>query len=624
VSEYDIGKIKNDSEGDVHYGDINNFNVYPSAKEPLAQVVTIDSAPLPATHFVGRETELSYIREQIAQNAKLMLVNGLGGIGKSEICKKLFHDFGKTDDKIKHLGWIVFDESMKKTLYAKFRKTLDTTDLEENFLRTKLHINELSTKLLLFIDNMNAISAEDRDVLDSLDCNIIITSRLTTDYDNIETVSIGKLPEEDCIRIYKDILGRTSYDDEVIRQIVRRADCLTLVVALLAKTAKRANLADWKLLEKLNQKGFDLSEVRHTIADGKKFNEHLALLFDLSKISEEELLVLKQFSLFPPQPLEFVYADKWFGQDNPDVLNELADKGWLIKTDVGFYMHQVISDVVWYENEPSYLECAGLVEMVGKSLDFDVTDLFTSRLPILPFGEGVAEYFEREENEAIAYLLHNIARLHNSQGDYPIALEWYHKAVDICEKILGEKHPNTAAAYNNIGSTHFAQGDYPKALEWSHKALDVYEKALGKGHPNTAASYNNIALIHKRQGDYPTALKWFLKSLKINEKVLGKEHPDTATTYNNIGSVYFSQGDCRALAWFLKALEIRVKVLGKGHSDTATTYNNIATFYYALGDYSEAFEWCHIALEIKEKVLGKEHPSTIRTFNDMLRISEMI
>ena len=81
-------------------------------------------------------------------------------------------------------------------------------------------------------------------------------------------------------------------------------------------------------------------------------------------------------------------------------------------------------------------------------------------------------------------------------------------------------------------------GDYPKALEFFTKALDTREKVLGKYHPDTASNYNNIGSVYRRMGDYPKALEFFTKALDTREKVLGKDHPDTANSYNNIGSIY--------------------------------------------------------------------------------------
>jgi len=78
-------------------------------------------------------------------------------------------------------------------------------------------------------------------------------------------------------------------------------------------------------------------------------------------------------------------------------------------------------------------------------------------------------------------------------------------------------------------------------LEWYHKSLEIYERVLGVDHPNTAITYNNIAGVYKDQGDYPKALKWFHKSLAICEKILGPEHPYTISTKESIAAVKQAQ-----------------------------------------------------------------------------------
>lgn len=45
----------------------------------------------------------------------------------------------------------------------------------------------------------------------------------------------------------------------------------------------------------------------------------------------------------------------------------------------------------------------------------------------------------------------------------------------------GEDHPDVAITYNNLGNVHESQGDYPKALEYYGDALGIWLKALGEG-----------------------------------------------------------------------------------------------------------------------------------------------
>ncbi|MCL2839340.1 MAG: DUF2225 domain-containing protein [Defluviitaleaceae bacterium] len=612
MSSYDHKKsVENKNARDVHYGDNNIYHVN---EKPLQKIVTIGSAPSPSKHFLGRKDDIAKIK---AKSGKLILVNGMGGIGKTEICKNLFAEYSKTHSAVQHVGWVVFDRNLKNTLYGKFIATREIADFEKNYIQTKIHINDLSDKLVLFIDNMNEISKEDKTEINSLACNVIITSRQLTHDNNIEVVEIGVLTEDDCVSLYEEVLGRKNYDHEVVKHIVQKGACLTLVVELLAKTAKRARLTDDELLEKLNKNGFDLSEIKHTVDDDKSFNECLSKLFDLSKIGTDELLVLKQFSLFPPQPLDYEYAEKWFGQDNPDILNILIDKGWLIDTGTGIYMHHVMADVVKYENMPSYQECVKLVEMLAKDLYCSETEIFTDKLPLLPFSVPVAQRFVNDKDENIALLLHTIAVLYKKQSDYDKALKYYKKALAI-KKVLGKTHPSTATIYNNMAGVFEAQGEYSKALEYYEKALGIYEKVLGKTHPSTARTYNNMAGVFKAQGEYSKALEYCEKSLAIKEKVLGKAHPSTARTYNNMAEVFKAQEEySKALEYHEKALEIDEKVLGKTHPLTAITYNNMALVFANQENYDKALEWYLRSIKILLNILGREHPNTVTVFINM-------
>ena len=243
-----------------------------------------------------------------------------------------------------------------------------------------------------------------------------------------------------------------------------------------------------------------------------------------------------------------------------------------------------------------------------------------SDLALEYYGKALAicEKVLSTEHPDTATSYNNIGSVYDDMGDYDKALEYYGKDLAICEKVLGTKHPSTATSYNNIGGVYYHMGDYAKALEYYGKALAICEKVLGTGHPDTAASYHNIGSVYYNMGDYNKALEYLGKALAIKEKVLGTEHPHTATSYNTIGTVYYNMGDYdKALEYLGKALAIREKVLGTEHPDTATSYNNIGLVYDNMGDYDKALEYLGKDLAINEKVLGTEHPDTAQSYNNI-------
>lgn len=228
---------------------------------------------------------------------------------------------------------------------------------------------------------------------------------------------------------------------------------------------------------------------------------------------------------------------------------------------------------------------------------------------------GALEIRERllgEKHPDTATVYNNLANAYYDMGDYAQAQEFYQKALDIEEKTLGLEHPYTAATFNNLGLVYADVGDYTRALEFHRKALDIREKVFGAEHPETAATYNNLANVFADVGDYAQALAYYQKALDIEEKTLGPKHPNTAASYTNLGNVYADLGDyTRALENCQKALDIREEALGTEHPETAETYNNLATVYADMGDYARALEYSKKALDIWERTLGPEHPSTL-------------
>ena len=236
------------------------------------------------------------------------------------------------------------------------------------------------------------------------------------------------------------------------------------------------------------------------------------------------------------------------------------------------------------------------------------------------FCELLPHYENELENSAF-----DIAYIFDCQGDYDKALEWYDKALVICEKKPEPEHFGAATLYNNIAGVYANQGDYNKALELYMKALGICEKELGTEHPETATVHSNIAGVYENQYKYDKALEQYKKALVIREKELGTEHPDTARVYNNIAVVYEDQGEYdKALDLYEKALDILVKLVGTEHPDTARAYSNIAGVYESQGDYAKALILHEEALVIREKILGTEHQDTVASKRYLYKLRKRI
>lgn len=84
------------------------------------------------------------------------------------------------------------------------------------------------------------------------------------------------------------------------------------------------------------------------------------------------------------------------------------------------------------------------------------------------------------------------------QGDYYRALEHYFPALRVLEK--GSQLLDTASLFYSIGASYDQLGRSSDALRYYHKALDIMERVLGQHHPETAKIYKSIARIYGESG----------------------------------------------------------------------------------------------------------------------------
>lgn len=84
-------------------------------------VVTHKTNTRAVSYFTGREKELQDLRQRIEEGHKVILVSGMGGIGKTHICRKLFEKYVKRhkkgeDEHLHHIGYIEYNGDMDSSL----------------------------------------------------------------------------------------------------------------------------------------------------------------------------------------------------------------------------------------------------------------------------------------------------------------------------------------------------------------------------------------------------------------------------------------------------------------------------------------------------------------------------
>lgn len=121
------------------------------------------------------------------------------------------------------------------------------------------------------------------------------------------------------------------------------------------------------------------------------------------------------------------------------------------------------------------------------------------------------------ENTTVFSLLGNISFAMDKQEE---ALLYYKKALNLCQKELGELHPLTAKSNYELGFFYASMEEYELALPLFESALTTRVELYRMSHPETAISFNSLALCYYHLFEYKKAYNAMVKAIEIKKMIL--------------------------------------------------------------------------------------------------------
>lgn len=560
-------------------------------------------------NIIGREKELKEIDKLLNNSDSLLLINGIGGVGKSAIAGYYLHS---QKEKYDYYGFFEGLESFVVELKASLN--LKSEKLDELFMEALARLRDLDGEKLLVLDDVKMIE-ENKETIEKIlalkdsGYKILLTSR--EEIEDIEQYYLDVLSIEDAKKLFNSIYKVE--DEQVLEEILRYLDCHALFVEITAKTLKnKKSLTAKEIKEKFENGEFSTISVKRK----QSFNKFLNELFSFDNLDNEEILLLKQFSALPSIEIDFNFLETLFQKKEDSEFEELLDylyeKGWLGKTENGYKLHQIIKEYILSNHTPSFedreLIIDTLTTLTRKTYDIQVA---VNNKENIVYFESLAKINENvlgEEHPSTAISYNNLALLYGSMGAYEKVEPLYEKSLDIKKRILGENHMHTATAYSNLGILFETMGEYEKAEELLIKSLEIRKRLKGEEHLFVSESYNDLGLVYEGVGNHKKAEKNYLKSLDIKKSILGEHHPKVAVLYSNMAALYHRKGEYeKARPYYEMALEIRENILGENHYSTAVSYNNFAGFLTSTAEYDQALVYSKKALAIWINTLGKKH-----------------
>lgn len=331
--------------------------------------------------FFGRDLELSQLDFILQNGANIVFVQGIGGIGKSELVKQYARINRDKYDTIVYSQYVSDLQSMIASdvefpMENMRRNTIDAFNIEredEYFKRKFIVLKETITEnTLLIVDNFN--NPED-DLLQeflSLNCKIIFTSRCDWSKKQYPVLCVEKLKNlSDIEKIFRHYYLLKPEEEDAIREIIELVSGHTLSVEWIAKKLAEQNKKPEEIRDalKCNQGGKEEAGCNVLL-------ERLSEIFSVSELSEAEQEILRNLCFVPYTGISKEDMARRCRYGAHAAMLRLLHNSWIKQVELDVItLRPVLSDTILYKLKPSWKNCQTFIESVEKDLLDDETDV---------------------------------------------------------------------------------------------------------------------------------------------------------------------------------------------------------------------------------------------------------
>lgn len=635
----------------------------------VKNLYNITLPPISFTDFmVGRDQEISDIQEWLKKKKMMVIINGVGGIGKTTVCKYLFkHSIERLNHTYKHIAWVDYNKNLANSFIKAFHILnipFEVSDSpEEKFERIIFELNKLGEDLLIFIDNVDKVHQQDKGITRLLQSknHVIVTSRVKV-FDDEFLYPMGFLDDCDCEKLFLKYY-QYEYEEKVkeigryLSGIIKLCGYHSLTVELLAKTINEENYTLKYTLSLLKQKKFDLSKFKSKVMTDwdnrqyeKDIDEHIEKVFSITRLTQAQKEILIRAAFLAPVEIEMDIVQNLLNVSRKQ-LETMINRGWIISDGRMIKIHQIIKRAITKQRTGSISKYRFILDNASRLMDWE--NIYKELDLLVPHAEEIFTEFRRSNSKFLGELAGKIAEYYKYQGDMKCSIQYMKKQVTIlkrddynlktvasCKKNIAALYmeigtPETALrfladvlhirkhiykpcslelaeCYANIGFAYQELGEYKKMLSNANKALSIRVKVDGDEGGITAQSHNNLAMAYALIYDFQNGMNHIDKAISIRKKKAEKAEKrkdlallDLAQSVNIKGFILLGMGDYKEAITLLKSsMELREEYLGENNVITATAYQRYAMALCMNQQMKEAYDYIYKAIDIFRRKSG--------------------
>lgn len=605
--------------------------ILPANFTPLKTLdVRPNNLPVMVTNFIGREKEISRIKEEL-EKSRLLTLTGTGGAGKTRLALQIGMEL--TDNFI-HGVWITeleslpaqsfLPQSILKIFYLKEEQNKNPVDTLIEYLKDK--------NILLILDNCEHVIEQCSKLSDNLlskcpGLKILATSRellrckgetahrvLSLEIPDLKgEITFEKIKDYESVRLFIERAQAVRPDFNInnenafaIAEICSKLDGIPLAIELAAARTKVLTL------EKINEK---LKDRFHLLTGGSRTvlprQQTLKALIDWSYdlLNEKEKLLWERLSIFKGgltlDAAENVCSDSRLNeQEILYILNNLSEKSIII-FDFNKGRYKMLESISQYGKEK--LNQSGERKNVFSKYLRHFSELTKNAEPNL-FGKDGKVWLGKIEDDysniqyAVEGALSNNEFETAAQMASELRLYWdirgyYSSGMQVLELILKEREK---ISKNTLGKILLSSGSLLFLLGRSDESKKHYEEALRlqretddqEGITNTLNGLGNVEILY---GNYGEAKKFYTESLETGKRIELKRVVGMAL--NNLGNVEYITGNFdEAMKLYEQCLEYRKQ--SNDNQGVATAFCNLGNLCIEQGKYDLSQKYLTMCVDV--------------------------
>ncbi|MGE3954573.1 MAG: tetratricopeptide repeat protein [Parachlamydiales bacterium] len=574
--------------------------------EEAANPLSPQQHPLPHfTDYVNRLQLESTLVERLLSNTSCTALQGMGGVGKSQLALYLFHS-----PKVKeHFGLRFWFRAADQTgsldsqfqvLAMELRLVKEAATPEEAITAFHGYLAQQTSPYLLAFDNADDPNRLAPYLLQG-NGHILITTRNASWSD---TVPIDVLSKEESLLLIGKLLQK---EDPSSSKLVETLGHLPLGLSQSCAYIRNHNLAVSDYLHLLSQNTSSLIQQNESLF-GKDLPLSMGAVWEttfrtVQKECPAALALLDAVSYLAPDAIP---EGLIFALGNYEGLQAtLLRYALLSKAGENYAVHRLTQAIRKSKHDPQAQRYFLRSTLIAFTSAFDPDKASKAEIRLfLPHGEMLGKGLAKYGPQSIDIL--TLQTFFEYIGRSHIVLQQYRSGVRAWEEclrvsiFLGEKAWEGTAS-QNLGNAYSGLGEYRKAIPFHEKCLQIAKDAKYK--VGQVMAYGNLGNAYGHLGEYKNAISFHKKCLQIVIE-LGDEDL-AAHAYSGLGGAYSNLRKFgKAIEYHEKGLQIARRLKDKEGKGRA--YGGLGKAYYGLGEYKRAIEFHEKCLKIVSELEDRQ------------------